>query len=178
MLIQSLSDTPNNEVIDLFREVFTASEGAQAGSSLEKLVSQLASHPSPDEVLGFGAFEDEQLRGAIYFSRLDFGDSHRVFMLSPVAVSSAYQRRGVGQKLITEGLAQLRTQGVEVVVTYGDPAYYGKFGFQAMSQRLISPPYPLSMPQGWLGLALSGESLPAIFGKPSCVTAFNDEALW
>lgn len=51
--------------------------------------------------------------------------------LAPVAVAPDRQRRGVGQALIRMGLEQLRARGASGCVVLGEPAYYGRFGFES-----------------------------------------------
>jgi putative acetyltransferase len=50
--------------------------------------------------------------------------------LAPLAVLPAYQRRGIGAALVTEGLRLCRDLGHAFVVLLGSPAYYGRFGFR------------------------------------------------
>ena len=45
--------------------------------------------------------------------------------------------------------------GVNVVFVYGDPKYYGKFGFSAEVASAYSPPYELQYPFGWQAVALN-----------------------
>jgi putative acetyltransferase len=105
------------------------------------------------------------------------GDSTLV-LLSPVAVQPAFQGQGIGQCLITHGLRSIREQGVEVVVTYGDPAFYGRVGFEPLSTEVIPPPFDLSQPIGWLGKSLTSTHIQPIRTPISCVAAFDDPALW
>jgi putative acetyltransferase len=49
--------------------------------------------------------------------------------LGPVSVRPDRQRQGVGQRLISQGLEELRSRGAEGCVVFGEPAYYGRFGF-------------------------------------------------
>jgi len=51
--------------------------------------------------------------------------------LGPVSVLPAYQRCGIGTKLVSEALASLRGLGAAGCVLVGEPAYYGRFGFRA-----------------------------------------------
>jgi len=176
--IRLICEADQSDTVDLFKRVFADAQGADAGEALERLVTQLIEQSETDKVVGFGAFENSAIVGSIYFSQLAFDDPRRVMMLSPVAVRTEKQRSGVGQALIREGLSQLKAQGVDLVVTYGDPAYYGKFGFIPLSEELIQAPHPLTMPQGWLGAPLSSQYLPRLNGKPTCVNAFNDDSLW
>ena len=53
------------------------------------------------------------------------------FGLGPVSVLPNHQRRGVGSRLIWKALRTLRQRGASGCVVLGDPAYYGRFGFQA-----------------------------------------------
>jgi len=74
-------------------------------------------------------------------------------------------------------LEDLRSLDVDFVVTYGDPAYYGKVGFQPITEEFARAPLPLSQPHGWLGQSLTGRAAP-IAGPSRCVRAFNRPELW
>jgi putative acetyltransferase len=50
--------------------------------------------------------------------------------LGPVSVWPDRQRTRIGQALIREGLRRLRSMGAGGCVLLGDPAYYGRFGFE------------------------------------------------
>jgi putative acetyltransferase len=53
-----------------------------------------------------------------------------VLILSPLAVSPDRQRRGVGSELVRRSLDALRSRPEPLVFLEGDPAYYGRLGFQ------------------------------------------------
>ena len=99
-------------------------------------------------------------------------------MLAPVAVRKEHQGKGVGQELINFGLKELKNRSVAVAITYGDPSYYSKMGFLALSESVIQAPLKLLMPEGWLGQSLIGETIPTIKERPTCVKEFNDPAYW
>jgi predicted N-acetyltransferase YhbS len=99
-------------------------------------------------------------------------------MLAPVAVSTPHQGKGIGQELIKHGLDALRQRSVSVVVTYGDPSFYGKVGFESLAESVIRAPLDLSMPAGWLGQSLTANPIPTIPERPTCVAEFNDPAYW
>ena len=61
--------------------------------------------------------------------------------LGPVSVAPACQNQGVGSKLINRLLDDLRQLGATGCVVLGNPAYYGRFGFQADS-ALVLPGIP------------------------------------
>lgn len=119
-----------------------------------------------------------KLLAVTFYTRLFFRTSLNVFLLAPVAVNTEHQRQGIGQQLINFGLNELKLGGVEYVVTYGDPDFYEKVGFSAISEDLLRAPVALSMPEGWLGQSLTGK--PISFGseRPHCVEQFNNPAYW
>jgi predicted N-acetyltransferase YhbS len=173
-----LDNTSQQEVADLFKAVFTSSEGEQEGKLIGELASKLSSGIDGQEIICIGAYEDDSIIGSIFFTHLRFNEAIRVYMLAPVAVSTRHQGRGIGQALIGYGLDELRCRSVDVVVTYGDPAFYAKTGFQALSENIIKAPQKLSMPEGWLGQSLTEAPIPTLEERPECVRAFNDPLYW
>ena len=57
------------------------------------------------------------------------GEATAWFGLGPVAVAPACHRKGIGARLIREGLGRMQEQGAAGVVVLGEPEYYGRFGF-------------------------------------------------
>ncbi len=51
-------------------------------------------------------------------------------LISPLAVSPAWHRQGIGSALMAEAISRLR-ESCRGAVLVGDPAYYGRFGFRA-----------------------------------------------
>lgn len=162
----------------LFTSVFSDAEGEQEGMLIGKLGRDLLATTESGDLHGFVAVEGEAIIGALFFSRLTFEPAIDAFLLAPVAVRTDYQGKGTGQALINHGLRALKKRGVQAAVTYGDPAFYSKTGFQPLSQSTIEAPLPLSQPEGWLGQSLTEEPLAPIPGRPSCVQAFDDPAYW
>jgi putative acetyltransferase len=163
----------------LFAAVFSASEGPQEGRAIGDLVHRLLKDTPRDELVVFCATEGKTILGAVLFSRLRFAqDSRSVFLLSPMAVRTDRQGTGIGQVLIRHALAHLAEQAVDVVVTYGDPAFYGRTGFRPIPIDVLPPPLPLSHPEGWIAQSLSDQPLSPFAGPSSCVAALNDPAFW
>jgi predicted N-acetyltransferase YhbS len=178
MNYRAIDKSKQKEVTNLFACVFTTSEGEKEGMLIGSLASELASNIDNEETICFCAYEDESLVGSIFFTRLKFSIPIQVYMLAPVAVRTKDQGKGIGQSLINYGLNELKKRSVSVVVTYGDPSFYSKIGFQALSEDFIQAPQKLSMPFGWLGQSLTAEPIPAIDERPECVKEFNDPVYW
>jgi predicted N-acetyltransferase YhbS len=178
MIYRILDKLKQKEVEELFTSVFTSSEGEKEGKLIGNLSSQLASDIDNNEIICFGVYEKETLIGSIFFTRLQFSKPIQVYMLAPVAISTEHQGKGIGQALINYGLNELKKRSVRVAVTYGDPSFYSKVGFQAIPEKVIQAPLKLSMPFGWLGQSLTDEPIPTIKERPICVKEFNDPIYW
>jgi putative acetyltransferase len=61
--------------------------------------------------------------------------------LAPVAVHPDRQGRGIGGRLVREGLAACRRAGYGFVVVLGAPAYYRRFGFDRADLRGLGNEY-------------------------------------
>ncbi len=163
----------------LFEASFTAAEGAQEGAQIGQLARGLLATTPPEDVVAVTAHQGNEIVGGAFFSRLRYvGDGRSVFVLGPVAVQPNRQRRGIGQALLRHALTMLGTRGVDVVLTYGDPAYYGRVGFVPVSETFAAAPYPLQMPHGWQAQALHGKPLTPLAGAARCVPAFDNPAFW
>lgn len=173
-----LGTNTQDAVTRLFTSVFSASEGGEEGALIGRLASGLSARADDPDIVCVGAHEEGAIVGAIFFSRLVFAEPAQVYLLAPVAVSSAHQGKGVGQALIAYGLNEMKRRSAAVVVTYGDPAYYSRVGFVPLAETVIKAPLELSMPHGWLGQSLTGEPIAAIDGRPACVKEFDDPAYW
>lgn len=73
------------------------------------------------EIIGHAAFSPVRIDGAA-------GDWHG---LGPVSVRPDRQSEGIGGRIIRAGLDRLTTMGAHGCVVFGNPAYYGRFGFVA-----------------------------------------------
>ena len=178
MNFEILDKSMQREITDLFTSVFTSSEGEAEGKLIGNLASALSSNIDNQDILCFGAYEKASLIGSIFFTRLRFSQAILVYMLAPVAVSTDHQGKGIGQALINFGLAELKNRAVDVAITYGDPSFYSRTGFEPLSEDVIKAPLTLSMPEGWLGQSLTGEPVPAVSDRPTCGRALNDARYW
>lgn len=167
------------DLIDLFKVTFTASEGAEEGALIAELVRKQLTETPADDIHVFTLEEEGSLLGACVFTRLTYAqDDRTVFVLGPVAVKPERQGQGIGQALLRHGLRVLRDAGVDIAMTYGDPNYYQKVGFQSVSEDEAPAPFKLQFPHGWLGQSLTDRPWSAIKGPSSCVSALNNPVFW
>jgi len=69
--------------------------------------------------------------GHIAFSLVSISNgSENWFGLGPVSVKPEFQSKGIGSKLIQEGLEKIKALGANGCVVLGEPEYYGRFGFK------------------------------------------------
>jgi predicted N-acetyltransferase YhbS len=77
------------------------------------------------------AVDDGEVVGHVAFSPVRITTSEGDWYgLGPISVGPAWQGRGVGKALVREGLREIETLGGAGCVVLGDPAYYGRFGFE------------------------------------------------
>lgn len=95
------------------------------------LVDQLVA--GGDVVLELVAERGDDVVGHILFSRLfveDGGARFPALAFAPLAVDPDHQGTGVGSALIEDAHGRLQAQGEKLSVVLGDPAYYGRFGYE------------------------------------------------
>ena len=178
MNIEQYDKRKADSIRALFTLAFSHSAGEEEGTLVGGLAYELITETQDDDIFCFGITEGDNLAGSIIFSRLTFESDINAFILSPVAIHPDHQRKGLGQKLIAHGIMQLKKSGVELVMTYGDPSYYAKVGFQPVSVEVVHPPFELTHPEGWIGQSLLCEKVEPIPGKMICVNALNNPIYW
>jgi predicted N-acetyltransferase YhbS len=178
MKFSTYSKSDQQEIEALFTRTFSDSEGQAEGELIGRLTHELMTRTETEDIFGFVATEQEQIVGCIFFTRLSFDSPIKAFLLSPVAVDTDHQGKGVGQKLINFGIKRLGELGAELVFTYGDPNFYSKVGFKHVPQEVAEAPFELVHPDGWLGQSLNGVSIKPLLGRARCVEPFNDPQYW
>lgn len=98
--------------------------------------------------------EDGALLGHVALSPVTVSDgSAGWFGLGPISVAPAQQGQGIGSQLMRRALDGLRALGAAGCVLLGDPAYYGRFGFEPRA-GLVLEGVPLEY---FMALAFDGE---------------------
>lgn len=113
--------------------------------------------------LSLVAEEDGAIIGQVTFSPITIdGCAGPWFGLGPVSVTPARMHHGIGSALIREGLSRLGAKGAELCVLLGNPAYYGRFGFEHDPALLCDD----GRPEAFQRLVLKGK-------KPAGKAAFH-----
>ena len=108
-----------------------------------------------DLTLSLVAENEERIVGHIAISPVTISDgSEGWYGLGPISVLPAYQRSGIGHRLMQRAIADMRVRGARGIVLLGDPAYYARFGFEH-DPRLE---YPGPPPEYFQRLVIAGDA--------------------
>jgi len=147
---------------------------------ISQFAFDLSTETASPQIVSFVAEVDNQIIGYVSYSPIFLKTDASIsgYILAPLAVSAEHQKQGVGKKLINHGIDRLTKDGVCVLLVYGDPDYYGRFGFNEEIGRLFVPPYPLEYPFGWTGMMLDRNAIPEMPIQFECVSALSKSELW
>ena len=87
------------------------------------------------------AVVEDRVVGHVLFSPVTFDPpkaKQRWVALGPIGVLPEYQGRGIGSRLVRQGLDRCRSAGWDGVVLLGSPGYYSRFGFVQASHHGLS----------------------------------------
>lgn len=176
MNIRPAKETDLSSIQQVIETAFSDEEN----KVIMNVVDELFKETSSPSIKSFVAEVDNHVIGYVSYSPIFFKSDTGVsgYILAPLAVSPEHQQQGVGSNLIESGLDVLTKQSVGVLLVYGDPAYYGRFGFKEEVGRSFVPPYPLQYPFGWTGVTLNGNAVPDTPTKFECVAALSKPDLW
>ncbi|MBQ9502602.1 MAG: N-acetyltransferase [Lentisphaeria bacterium] len=123
------------EMEELVRDAFW--DRYSPGACEHLVVHKMRTSPAAYPPLCLAAETEGKLAGGIWYARAAVrgkdGESFPVLTLGPVAVRPGLQGQGIGSALIRRTLENLPAD-CRAVVLYGDPAYYGGFGFRPASE--------------------------------------------
>lgn len=160
-----------------------AAFGTAEGPEIVQLIADLLVDPSAQPVLSLLATADERIIGHILFSKARLkppSQATSAALLAPLAVHPEVQGRGIGGRLITEGLERLAGAGVEWVFVLGHPGYYPRFGFSEAGIQGFAAPFPIP-PQNaaaWMLRSLRPGESGRPCGQVICADALADPKYW
>ena len=174
--LRTAATTDREAIRDLYLRSFPDEEN----QSVAQLALDLLDQQQNPGAFGLVVDEEGNIAGHAGFSPvvLNHCKNWSGYILSPLAVSPEFHKRGLGTALIEAGVERLREQGVNLLFVYGDPDYYGRFGFDAEIAERYPAPYTLQYPFGWQAIVLNDAPADIEGGVLSCVPALRDPALW
>jgi putative acetyltransferase len=123
---------------------------------------------------------DDSVVGHVAFSPVKTCDTnkHVGYILAPLAVNPSYQKQGIASLLIQVGIEHLSALGPGMLLVYGDPKFYSRYGFTADHARHYTPPYQLQHAFGWQGMAMRDYQSRSRTIDISCVPSLYNPLLW
>lgn len=166
--------------IDCVREINLLAFPESENQIVSTLAVNLLCLETNPPTFSFIAEQDNEAVGHIAFSPVTARNNpnYLAYTLAPLSVKPEYQRRQIGSKLIHHGMKLLSQRDVSLLLVYGDPKYYGRFGFNQETAAPFKPPYKLQYPFGWLATTLRQD---ARIDEPTeiiCVEPLMQPDLW
>jgi predicted N-acetyltransferase YhbS len=104
---------------------------------------------------------NDEIVGHTMLTKLFIKDREREYeslALAPVSVLPEYQNKGIGSKLILQGLRISKELGFKSVIVLGHDKYYPRFGFKPASKWGIKAPFDVP-DESFMALELEDGSL-------------------
>jgi len=124
--------------------------------------------------LSLVAIFKNEIVGHILFSPATLETPGRVIEgmgLAPMAVSPEYQNRGIGSKLLDEGLRIIKRKKCPFVVVLGHDKYYPRFGFQKASKYGLKSQWDGVPDEAFMVLILNESTMKDVSG----IVRYRDE---
>ena len=142
-----------------------------------KLIENLRKNPKFVPELSLVAEADGKIVGHILFFPIKIksavGKEKNTISLAPVAVRPEFQKQGIGDELIREGLKVCLQLEYDSVIVLGHPEYYLKFGFEPASKWGIKDPFGAPA-EAFMALELKTGALEGAGGIVEYPEEFND----
>jgi putative acetyltransferase len=150
------------------------------GDIVSQLAVDLLSEEAAPPVISLVAMTDDIVVAHVAFSPVRMRETQELigYILAPLAVSPGHQKRGIGSCLVRSGIERLAETGADILFVYGDPEFYGRFGFRVEVAECYMPPYALQHSFGWQGMALRHFEARRSATGVSCVPSLCNPAFW
>jgi len=99
------------------------------------------------------------------------GQAMQVACLAPVSVLPDRQNKGIATTLTRVSLEALKDKGEDLVLVFGPPAFFPRFGFDADLAKKVQGPYAGA---AFMALALNDECLRDLPIEVALATPFED----
>ena len=168
------------------RRVHEGAFGVGEGEVIGALAVGLLGDATAEPVVSLLAERGGEAVGHVIFTRVrikgdggeNFGVDTRI--LAPLAVIPSEQGCGIGSGLVKRGLGLLKAAGCGLVFVYGDPGYYGRFGFGPAMDAGLTVPYeiPVSHRDAWMVLGLQKGLIGGVRGVVRCAASLDKPEHW
>ena len=151
----------------------TLNERAFEGPIEAKLVDLL--RDAGQAVVSLVAVLDHRIVGHILFSPVTVAEAQaglRAASLAPMSVLPELQNRGIGSRLVLDGIEACRQRGFDLLVVLGHTNYYPRFGFQKASDHGLASEYDAG--DAFMVLELTDGALGKVRGLVKYAAEFND----
>ena len=177
--IRKSTKSERKEILDIHNQAF----GKEKGAVISKLVDDLLDDKTAMPILSLVAIENNKLIGHILYTKATITKTElpvSAQILAPLAILPDEQKKRIGEKLINEGLSQLKEFGTELVFVLGHPTYYPRCGFFPAGEKGFEAPYPIPEEHAaaWMVQALNGNVLEKAIGKVQCSKVLNEPQHW
>ena len=179
MKIREAKETDLDKILNVHILAF----GQEKGTVIAKLVNDLINDETARPILSLVADENDKIVGHVLFTKAKIKQSAKQIsaqILAPLAILPEEQKRGIGEKLINEGLRLLKESGTELVFVLGHPSYYPRCGFIPAGEQGFEAPYPIpeEHAEAWMIQELNGDVMNAYSGKVQCSNVLNEPQHW
>ena len=176
MHIRTATSLDRNDILKTY--LCTFPEGEK--DTISKIANDLLFENTTPQTISLVAENDNAVVGHVAFSpvKIDNDDSIQGYILAPLAVMPEHQKQKIGTSLVKKGIQTLSKMNVNILFVYGDPKYYGKFGFSAGAAEKFIPEYKLQYPTGWQAIILNEFSTKHSYNNLVCVASLSDPELW
>ena len=133
-----IRDEQNTDIQAIFNLTQKAFNDVEHSSHTEQFIVN-ALRESKQLTVSLVAETQGKVIGHIAFSPVSISDgTTNWYGLGPISVLPEYQGKGIGSKLMKEGLNRIKALNAKGCVLLGDPNYYGKFGFKADARLILA----------------------------------------
>lgn len=179
MEIRKSTESQRKEILNIHNQAF----GEEKGAIIAKLVDDLLNDKTAMPILSLVAIESGRIIGHILYTKVTITQADLAIsaqILAPLAILPDEQKKGIGEKLINEGIRQLKELGTELVFVLGHPSYYPRCGFFPAGEKGFEAPYPIPEEHAaaWMVQSLNGDALETANGKVQCSTVLNEPQHW
>jgi len=139
VLLRPEEEKDYNSVEILTREAFW--NVYKPGCDEHLLIHNIRNKKEFIKELDYVAVFNNEIIGNIVYARakiIGIKEEYDIITFGPVSVLPAYQKKGIGKKLIEHTITKSKEMGFKAIIIYGNPKYYEKFAFKNSKEYKIT----------------------------------------